>query len=313
MHRWAEEKLISDSIIYPLIDCAKSKGAYDRVDSYWRTWWCLRRVTTDSSTGKLHGKYCRTRPCAICCGIRKASKIIAYSSTVRSWENPFTLVVSLKSPAAKNLNKVIDEMFALLNRIIEKYKQRKRRGKGFKLVGIRSLECTYNPKDNTYHPHFHFILQNKEMAIALQDEWMREGRKRWGKQAINQAGQYCEPIRKNELDGKMRDAIKYTTKIFTKIDPKQKGKKGERKIYIDALDNILAAMSRRRIFDRFGFNLPKQENEKFLPRKLKYFKEWEYLPDCSDWHEKEGVLTLTGYVAEENLKELLTNSIVKAK
>ena len=220
MHRWSEEKLINDSIILPLIDVAKSKGAQDRVDSYWRTWHCLRTVVT--SEGRLYGKYCKTKACAICCGIRKASKINHYKSTVMSWEDAFTLVLSLTSPTAENLKRVIDEMFALLQRIIEKYRRRESRGKGFRLVGIRSLECTYNPKDNTYHPHLHFILKSKKIAIALQDEWMKEGRKIWGKKSISQAGQKCERVKEGEFEKKMVDIVKYSTKIFTEIDPLQK-------------------------------------------------------------------------------------------
>src|SRR6185369_10337679 len=135
-------------------------------------------------------------------------------------------------------------MFALLRRIIDKYLARARRGKGCRMIGIRTFECTYNPKKNTYHPHFHFILANKKTAIALQDEWMREGRELWGRKAISQAGQDCKPVLGNNIDKAIFEAIKYSTKIITEPDPlqKKKRKKGDGKIYVDAFDNIIAAM-----------------------------------------------------------------------
>jgi len=53
---------------------------------------------------------------------------------------------------------------------------------------------------------------------------------------------------------------KYGSKIFTEqdLDKKSNGKI-PRKIYVRALDNILSAMEGIRIFERFGFNLPRKE------------------------------------------------------
>ena len=310
MHRWAEEKLINESLILALIDIAKSKGAEERRKRYWRTWRCLRSVITHE--GRLYAEYCKNKACAICCGIRKASLINHYTPTIKSWEKPFTLVLTLTNTTAENLRRTIDEMFALLRKIIDKYLARERRGKGFRMIGIRTFECTYNPKKNTYHPHFHFILANKKTAIALQDEWMREGRELWGRKAISQAAQDCKPVIGNNIDKAIFDAIKYSTKIITEPDPlqKKKIKKGDGKIYVDAFDNIIAAMERRRIFERFGFNLPKQPKKKKNTRKLNNFKEWVYLPGFSDWQEVEGALTLTNYIAPLHLHNSLKEIIV---
>ena len=46
-------------------------------------------------------------------------------------------------------------------------KKRYERGKGIKLIGFKSFECNFNPGTKTYNPHFHFIVQNKEIAELL--------------------------------------------------------------------------------------------------------------------------------------------------
>lgn len=239
--------------------------------------------------------------------------INTYLPLLEKWEDPFTLVLTLTSPKAEKLKRTIDEMYAILDRIIDKYRKRASRGKGFRLIGIRSLECTYNPKADTYHPHFHFVLPNKQIAIALQSEWMKEGRKLWGNKAISQAGQDCKRAKGGNVEKAMVEAIKYSTKIFTEIDPaqKQKGKKGQRKIYIDAYDNIIAALAGRRIFDRFGFNGPKQMPETKELKYLKHKKKWKYSAEYADWLEEEGALTLTNYVPPPQLNELLNDQIIK--
>ena len=147
MHRWAEEKLINHSIILSLVDAAKSKKEWKRLQQYWNTFHCLREVVT--AEGRLYGKYCKNRACSICCGIRKAKMITNYLPFLKTWEDPFTLVLSLTSPKAERLKETIEEMYSLLERIVDKYRKRASRGKGFRLIGIRSLECTYNPKDDT--------------------------------------------------------------------------------------------------------------------------------------------------------------------
>lgn len=64
--------------------------------------------------------------------------------------------------------------------------------------------------------------------------------------------------------------IKYATKTFTYKDvADQKLKiKTPRKIFIKAYHNIISAMKWKRIFDRFGFKLPKVEKQKSSLRLL---------------------------------------------
>ena len=43
-------------------------------------------------------------------------------------------------------------------------------GKGIEFVGIKSLECKFNPINKTYNPRLHIIVANKEMADILVKE-----------------------------------------------------------------------------------------------------------------------------------------------
>ncbi len=57
--------------------------------------------------------------------------------------------------------------------ILTTCKKRNQRGKGPKLVGIKSLECNFIPTSRIYNPHYHVIVPNWEVAILLKREWMK--------------------------------------------------------------------------------------------------------------------------------------------
>jgi hypothetical protein len=66
-------------------------------------------------------------------------------------------------------------MKSMINRfkiISRKYRKRAQRNKGIKLIGIKSLECNYNPILKKYNPHLHLIVATKEMADILKKEWL---------------------------------------------------------------------------------------------------------------------------------------------
>jgi len=58
-------------------------------------------------------------------------------------------------------------------RIKARYKKRYQRGKSPKLIGIKSLECNFNPTKRTYITHYHFIVPDWKTAILLKREWMK--------------------------------------------------------------------------------------------------------------------------------------------
>lgn len=77
-----------------------------------------------------------------------------------------------------------------------------------------------------------------------------------GTKVDRQIAQHSRKVENTERD--LIEIIKYGSKIFTEpaLNNKMKGR-GNAKIYVSALDNIFKAMRGLRIFERFGFNLPR--------------------------------------------------------
>ena len=304
MQRWAEEKFIMSHLVRKLADTAKSRGDFEMSDSYWNCFYCAKRVITGD--GRLFTNYCKTRVCAVCNGIRKAEKIHLFLPVVQSWPDPFSMVLTVKSVSAEGLKKRIDEMYSLIRRIVQKYRKRSQRGAKQRLKGIRVFECTYNPTTKEYHPHFHFVVADRLTADILRNEWIAEGQELWGKDAVYQGSQVFTRIENNEEA--LERIIKYGTKIFTETNPRNK--KSKKGVYIQALDTIISEMKGRRIFDRFGFNLPKQPPQEKQVKCLENYKEWTFVSKDADWLEKDGALTLSNYVATPETKRFLSDSIV---
>jgi len=86
---------------------------------------------------------------------------------------------------------------------------------------------------------------------------------------IDEKEEKIEPV--YNLENALIEIIKYGSKIFTEPDLKKKGNlKTPPKIYDRALDNILVAMKGKRIFERFGFNLP-EKHKSILTNKLEFY------------------------------------------
>ena len=75
--------------------------------------------------------------------------------------------------------------------ISNRCKKRHQRGKGIKLIGIKSLECNFNPIRKTYNPHYHLIVATKEMAEVLKKEWL----KLWTKKYTSPKAQHIRKVK----------------------------------------------------------------------------------------------------------------------
>ncbi|TWP23449.1 hypothetical protein ETU10_06890 [Apibacter muscae] len=193
---------------------------------------------------------------------------IIYISSIKKRVSPIVLVgngtdvsdmESLKRRAKSKLNKGMYRAFSL---ILNRYKKRFQRGKAIQLIGIKSLECNFNPQRKTYNPHFHIITANLEIAEILKKEWLQiwKYKDNPNQIVVSPKAQFIRKVENLERD--LIEVIKYGSKIFTEPDIKRKSKKQNSNlapmIYIQALDAIFTAMKGKRIFERFGFNLPKQ-------------------------------------------------------
>ena len=190
--------------------------------------------------------------------------------------------------------------------IKDRIRKRSQRNQGPKLVGIKTLECNFNPSTGTYNPHFHFVLENREMAELLLEEWLSN----WGKILAHPGAQKLRPVGDRERD--LIETIKYGIKVFTEPDPNKARKKcgsKRRDIYAAAMYNVIEAMKGRRIFDRFGFNVPKVDKKRKEPRLVGDYKEWEFAPEVFDWINTEDCRRLSGYILPMELEDLIFHKV----
>ncbi|MBK9504753.1 MAG: protein rep [Bacteroidetes bacterium] len=303
LQKRAKQKTIAQKVILALIDDAQKKGKDKWVKSLWNAYRCQGEVVT--ANGKLYGRYCKYRICPICASIRKAEKINDYLPVLKTWTDAHFVTLTLKSVPAYKLKPVIDCMVEEWKQIIDTYKKREQRNKGSKLMGIKSLECNFNPTRGTYNPHYHIIVPTREMAEILIKEWLTRSKPGW----THRKGQFARKVVNTERD--MIEIVKYGTKILTEPDPrKKKFEKGKRKVFVSALNNILMAFDGHRLFDRFGFNLPTKKTKPASKITcVTDHKNWEFDPAVADWVNKNSGDRLTGYLPPAELVDILKDGI----
>lgn len=301
----AKKKTITQVLMLCLIDVAREKGRADEyIQAYWNTWHCQSRIY--GAGGKLFGKYCKNRFCPVCCGVRKAEIIHKYLPVIEKWENPYFVTLTIKSVPAKQLKKRMKEVMIAFRAIKDKYRKWHLKDKSIKLMGIKSLECNFNPVEGTYNPHFHLIVPDKGTANILVQEW----KKYWGYKLVSSRAQKIQEI--DNAENCLVELVKYGTKIFT--DPFM-NKKNEPKvapvIYVAAIDTIIYAMKDLRIFERFGFHLPTQQKVKARQSQVLFqYDEWVHDPKQNDWiNAEDSNQLLTGYTLTGELLQLLENNI----
>ena len=158
-------------MIYSLIDVAKKNEDVEEGKSYWNAYHCQNRIY--SADGKFYGPYCKNRFCTLCCSIRKADIMNRYLPIISKWPEPYFVTLTAKAVKAKSLDKRVRDMNRGLRIISSRHRKRAQRGKGIKLVGVKAVECNFNPVKKTYNPHLHLIVATKEMAEIIIDEWLK--------------------------------------------------------------------------------------------------------------------------------------------
>ena len=166
------------------------------------------------------------------------------------------------------------------------------------------LECNFNPVAKTYNPHFHLIVPNKIIADILVKEWLML----WTNKYTYSKAQNVRKV--DNLEATLIEIIKYGSKIFTEPDMNKKAKNNVSPfIYISALDNILYSMKGRRIFERFGFNLPKTYPKEKVIKILHEYEEWFFDACVSNWVNSCSNELISDYTLSNELSNLLTYNI----
>lgn len=302
----AKRKHNTQALVLTLIDIAKEEGNEKLIKSLWNTYYCLNEVYV--SNGRVHGKYCKNKICTVCLCIRKAELINKYLSMIETWEDAHFLTLTIRSVRKERLRALLKNMIKGFNRITARYRKRNREKGEIRLIGVRSIECEFNPKKQTYNPHFHIIVKCREAGQILMREWVKESKK---KSKTIYAELWCQDLQKvTDPVNCLIEIVKYGSKIFTETDVDKKANNGDAIIYAKALYSILVAMQGLRLFDRFGFNLPKGSKKKSSTiQTLHDYRDYIFEPAKADWVDSESGTPLTEFVADPKTEYLLENCI----
>jgi uncharacterized lipoprotein NlpE involved in copper resistance len=192
--------------------------------------------------------YCKSRWCLICNNIKTAHLINSYLPIIKSWENPYFLTLTTELTPKEKAKEEIKRKLHTLTLITRKAK---RQGHDTKL--FRNVEATYNSQHNKFHIHIHCIVHNEELGKMILNEWLTRNNKQ-GFKCVEEA-QCLKPADKNE--NSLKEIFKYATKMITKT------KKGERVVFINALNELFIAFQNVRTFQAYGVKKLVDENKAF--------------------------------------------------
>lgn len=258
--------------------------------NYWNAFHCSNTLTQVGQ--KLTTTYCKNRWCLVCNRIQAAKAIKGYTSEIEAMtDRQFVTLTRPNVPAHE-----LEVEIKLLHRSLKSIQDRMRRTHRKPLYGIRKFESTYNWVEDTYHPHFHLIIQGKEVAELLVEEWLRENI-----HASPKAQKIQPADEKSTIE-----LFKYFTKIAT---PLKIGHHTEKIIDPKSLDVIFRAIRGRRVIQPIGgmrkVNIEVEELRSEIYDSLEPvdYGQWHFCTRTGDWIMEETGQVLTGYVPSERFKE----------
>jgi Replication protein len=233
---------------------------------------------------KITSRFCNTRLCNVCNRIRTAKMMNGYVSQMAKFKNIEFITLTIPNCKAEELEEKIEEMYNVFVKI-----KRILKLKGIELNGLRKLETTYNARTDTYHPHYHMLMEGN-FGKQFVYEWLKRFPKANIKgQDYRDADQDC-----------LNEIFKYTTKILTKSS------KGGFDVYVHAINTIMRSMYGKRSIQTFGsIRKVTEDVDDVKSQEYENIPEYEFMEwiwrDC-DWVnglKPNSIETLTGYVPPE--------------
>lgn len=293
----ARRKYFGQALTLSLVDAAKQSPDSSLNKSYWNTFHCCSELSV-LTDGRLSGHFCKNRWCMVCASIKTAHSINKYQPTLDTWENKQMVTLTIPNSTKADLKPTMELMHRVFTKIKDRLRKRHQRGQGEKFMGLRKFECTYNAHTNTYHPHFHVIVNGRANSDHLKNMWLDE---------LPQCRESAQDVRPANSKSSI-ELFKYFTKVVS-------GKNKEsRVIYADALDVIFNAVRGKRTFQPFGFRAEKLEDEENGEDKNAFaidIRKW--VQTLGDWVDEETGEMLTGHIPSDGMKELVTKKIIVRK
>lgn len=321
LRKRARRKYMTNAYNWALVKASKKSEKSTLLKSYLNTHYCAKELTLRSD-GNVTGHYCKNRWCLVCNSIRTAQLINRYQPIFESWPEKYFVTLTVPNCSAGNLPVTLEEMYRAFAAVKNRIKVQHHRGQAEKLVGVRKMECTYNATRNDFHPHFHFIVNNRRAAHSLLRYWLEQ----WNKNSFDNLVRGMALRRAQDLRKANNKSVLELFKYFTKVVQKP-NKDGQRLIYADAMDVVFNAVKGKRVFQNFGFKLPKldpSELKEDEPKQDEVYAIMEYIWKDSDWvasvervNTETGELysstdELTGYQPNEKLKAMADNVVMRS-
>lgn len=216
---------------------ATTREAGSMTQAYWNSYHCMNTVSWWSDGG-VTTDYCKQRWCPICARIYTADKINKYGDLLASWPDKHFVTLTIPNVPAGTLWDAINHMNSEFAKLRDKLKRRYKRGlESFQLSGLRKLEVTYNWRRDDYHPHYHLVVETKEMADWILREWL---------QRMPDARRIAQDVRPCD-ENTEKELFKYFTKIMSHLPDDWRLREAVR-----PLNHIFYAARRKPMFTTFG-------------------------------------------------------------
>jgi hypothetical protein len=269
----ARSKWFTSKIVAPMIFLESPMKKY-----YQRAFFCGHKITQNNAV--LTSKYCDTRICHVCARIRTAKMIKGYLNQLTELGKLEFVTLTLPNVAENELKNTVEYMNKTIINIIRSFRR-----KGEKISGIRKLEITYNSFANTYHPHFHIIVNSQ--GNNLVDKWLK---------CVPNAKLIAQDVRDAD-ENSINELFKYTTKIVAR-------NKSEIKVYINALDKIITAIKGKRCIQPFGIikKVDEEVNNGLVSEEYEGLPEYdtvEWLWNEDNWYNVENGEMLTSFTVPD--------------
>jgi hypothetical protein len=282
----------------------QEKNEYWRKRS-WKVFHCADSLSI--SEGEYRRKRCKLSECLICQGYKTNQRVKTHLPILQQLKDLHFVTLTVPNVLVCDLRQTIRLMSDTHRSIRDRLRKQ-----GYKARGAKNLEVTFNPDRSDFHPHFHCIVETKEIAKLFVKYWVEA----WEKKSVwlSKEAQDCRPFGSKESD--LLEAFKYANKIITT------NKQDARKIHSWGLYESIKATSGGkggiRTFQTFGFTRSqfKTEKESATMKVDTSLPEGSYSfvfdKDASffDYVDLGSGISLTDYQMPKGLSILLNENIV---
>ena len=221
---------------------------------YVNTFFCSSTIT-EYPDGSYSSKYCKNRWCLTCNRILTGRLINLYHNSIKALDDKWFITLTIPNVYGFALPEAYKLMSMTFRQCLDIIRKRK-----FIFRGFRKLEVTYNKDQDDYHPHYHVLVNNKEIAFLLLNLWLEKL-------------SFCSPAAQDirQADEK---SIKELFKYFTKLTYNNKF------MPVEALNEIFVSLYGYRVF--FAYKLLRNKDVVKPDERLGGQSYWYYY-DRRDW------------------------------